>query len=84
MNEPPGWISPSGRHYKSEHQDWEPPQWPDQLQPELKRKLKPEPGSSGHRPPSQPDDPPKGCLDIAYVGLSLGEEGIQRFLRARP
>jgi hypothetical protein len=28
-NEPPGWISPSGRHYKSEHQDWEPPTWPD-------------------------------------------------------
>ncbi|TPV50949.1 DUF222 domain-containing protein [Pseudarthrobacter phenanthrenivorans] len=25
---PPGWISPAGRHYKSEHQDWEPPQWP--------------------------------------------------------
>ncbi|MEO8283114.1 MAG: DUF222 domain-containing protein [Pseudarthrobacter sp.] len=29
-NEPPGWISPTGRHYKSEHQDWEPPHWPDQ------------------------------------------------------
>jgi hypothetical protein len=28
-NEPPGWISPSGRHYKSEHQDWEPPHWPE-------------------------------------------------------
>jgi hypothetical protein len=27
-DEPPGWISPSGRHYKSEHQDWEPPHWP--------------------------------------------------------
>ena len=27
-NEPPGWISPSGRHYKSEHQDWEAPHWP--------------------------------------------------------
>ena len=25
---PPGWVSPSGRHYASEHQDWEPPQWP--------------------------------------------------------
>jgi hypothetical protein len=25
---PPGWISPSGRRYKSEHQDWEPPHWP--------------------------------------------------------
>jgi hypothetical protein len=27
-NEPSGWISPTGRHYKSEHQDWEPPHWP--------------------------------------------------------
>ncbi|WP_285244851.1 HNH endonuclease signature motif containing protein [Pseudarthrobacter sp. fls2-241-R2A-127] len=27
-NEPPGWTSPSGRHYTSEHQDWEPPEWP--------------------------------------------------------
>ncbi|UKA55969.1 HNH endonuclease [Arthrobacter sp. FW305-BF8] len=25
---PPGWISPSGRHYPAEHQDWEPPEWP--------------------------------------------------------
>ncbi len=25
---PPGWTSPSGRHYPSEHQDWEPPHWP--------------------------------------------------------
>ncbi|MDP9987229.1 HNH endonuclease [Arthrobacter sp. FW306-05-C] len=27
-NEPPGWISPTGRHYPSEHQDWEPTHWP--------------------------------------------------------
>ncbi len=26
---PPGWISPAGRTYPSEHQDWEPPHWPD-------------------------------------------------------
>jgi hypothetical protein len=30
-NEPPGWISPSGRRYTSEHQDWEPPQWPEKV-----------------------------------------------------
>ncbi len=30
-NEPPGWISPMGPHYKSEHQDWEPPHWPPAL-----------------------------------------------------
>ncbi|WP_255771358.1 HNH endonuclease signature motif containing protein [Pseudarthrobacter sulfonivorans] len=34
-DEPPGWISPSGRHYKSEHQDWEPPQWPPGFLPRL-------------------------------------------------
>jgi hypothetical protein len=26
--EPPGWTSPTGRRYKREHPDWEPPQWP--------------------------------------------------------
>ncbi|MBE4719843.1 HNH endonuclease signature motif containing protein [Pseudarthrobacter sp. AB1] len=31
--EPPGWITPSGRRYASEHQDWEPPHWPNQLKP---------------------------------------------------
>ncbi|MHC6595230.1 HNH endonuclease signature motif containing protein, partial [Arthrobacter sp. C152] len=30
-DEPPGWTSPTGRHYTSEHQDWEPPWWPDGL-----------------------------------------------------
>ena len=25
---PPGWISPAGRHYPAEQQDWEPPIWP--------------------------------------------------------
>ncbi|WP_457946434.1 DUF222 domain-containing protein [Pseudarthrobacter sp. alpha12b] len=32
-NEPPGWTSPTGRHYTSEHQDWEPPPWPEGLRP---------------------------------------------------
>ncbi|QNE14139.1 HNH endonuclease signature motif containing protein [Pseudarthrobacter sp. NBSH8] len=27
-NNPPGWTSPTGRHYTSEQPDWEPPQWP--------------------------------------------------------
>ncbi|MFF2029894.1 DUF222 domain-containing protein [Arthrobacter sp. NPDC058192] len=30
---PPGWTSPSGRRYASEHQDWEPPHWPQQSAP---------------------------------------------------
>ena len=32
-NEPPGWTSPSGRHYRAEHQDWEPPHWPRPSRP---------------------------------------------------
>jgi hypothetical protein len=28
---PPGWTSPTGRTYPSEHQDWEPPHWPDSI-----------------------------------------------------
>jgi hypothetical protein len=32
QHEPPGWTSPTGRHYKAEHHDWEPPHWPAQLQ----------------------------------------------------
>jgi hypothetical protein len=30
-NEPPGWTSPTGRHYASEHPGWEPPQLPPDL-----------------------------------------------------
>jgi hypothetical protein len=32
-NEPPGWTSPTGRYYASEHQDWEPPRWPEGIRP---------------------------------------------------
>lgn len=28
---PPGWTSPSRRHYPSERQDWEPPHWPSNI-----------------------------------------------------
>jgi hypothetical protein len=33
-NEPPGWISPAGRHYQSEHPGWEPPHWPGMAIPD--------------------------------------------------
>jgi hypothetical protein len=58
---PPGWTSPTGRHYKSEHQDWEPPHWPNQLQ-----------AVSGEPP------------DFVYIGISPGEESLERFLHAPP
>jgi hypothetical protein len=61
--EPPGWISPSGRRYTSEHQDWEPPHWPDQLGPQ--------------------EGLPDGFPDLVHIGLSLGEEGLERLLHAR-
>ncbi|MFE5835632.1 DUF222 domain-containing protein [Arthrobacter sp. NPDC056493] len=31
-NGPPGWTSPTGRHYPSEQPDWEPPHWPPDIQ----------------------------------------------------
>ncbi|MDQ0635846.1 hypothetical protein QFZ40_003755 [Arthrobacter pascens] len=36
-NKPPGWTSPTGRHYQSEQQDWEPPQWPNELRAPVRR-----------------------------------------------
>ncbi|MGO4188362.1 DUF222 domain-containing protein [Pseudarthrobacter sp. TAF60_1] len=47
-DKPPGWISPAGRHYQSEHPDWEPPHWPEQLPPVAKG------DPSGHD--DRPDD----------------------------
>ena len=57
---PPGWISPSGRHYLSEHQDWEPPHWPDLLtetdtDPYPGRPA--DPGPDGEPEPLPADDP---------------------------
>jgi len=39
-NEPPGWTSPTGRHYASEHPDWEPPRWPPGFLPCASSKIK--------------------------------------------
>ncbi|MEV7456810.1 HNH endonuclease signature motif containing protein [Pseudarthrobacter oxydans] len=41
-NQPPGWTSPTGRHYTSEHQDWEPPHWPDWVTETWSAATKPE------------------------------------------
>ncbi|SEQ73946.1 HNH endonuclease signature motif containing protein [Arthrobacter sp. OV608] len=43
--EPPGWTSPTGRHYKAEQPDHEPPQWPPGL-------LTRAPGTAGQLPGS--------------------------------
>ena len=68
-NEPPGWISPSGRHYASEHQDWEPPRWPKDLEPKVPSKLT----AAEHGPSSAPRDlfgGPHGCRRLERVQLS--------------
>jgi hypothetical protein len=64
-DQPPGWTSPTGRHYKAEHHDWEPPHWPHQQQAQAQGGLR-----GGH-------------ADFVHIGVSLGEDGIERFLRAR-
>ncbi|MDT0169374.1 DUF222 domain-containing protein [Pseudarthrobacter sp. BRE9] len=68
---PPGWISPTGRTYKAENHDWEPPLWPQQLAP---------PWKGAGRSESLPVDPP----DFVYIGLSPGEDALERFLHAPP
>jgi hypothetical protein len=52
-DKPPGWISPTGRRYQSEHQDWEPPQWPDQIKSHLER-TELGPALPEHGPPDVP------------------------------
>ncbi|MDQ0635470.1 hypothetical protein QFZ40_003379 [Arthrobacter pascens] len=34
-DKPPGWTSPTGRHYQSEQQNWEPPHWPNNARHEI-------------------------------------------------
>jgi hypothetical protein len=57
-NEPPGWTSPTGRHYTSEHPDWEPPHWPKQ-QPGRWTVLAPTPGQGVPE-----DEIPDGRLEV--------------------
>jgi hypothetical protein len=51
-NSPPGWTSPTGRHYQSEHQDWEPPHWPAALAQNMAG-----PPDRQHFPPTQAPAP---------------------------
>jgi hypothetical protein len=74
-NEPPGWTSPSGRHYISEDQDWEPPHWPKEVKPVL--------NLNGHRARSAPHYAPCRHPDFVHIGQSLEEGALQRFLHAR-
>ena len=70
-NEPPGWISPSGRNYKSEHQDWEPAQWPPSAGPPAAQRRTPHPSM-----PTNPD----GAVDYRRLPPSVAEEYLLTFL----
>ena len=65
-DEPPGWTSPTGRHYQSEHQDWEPPHWPDRQWPDR----------------LWPDGRWPGSIDVVHHRGSPWEDALERFLRA--
>ncbi|WHP60659.1 DUF222 domain-containing protein [Arthrobacter sp. KFRI-F3372] len=68
-NQPPGWTSPTGRHYTSEHQDWEPPHWPESALSAMPAHLKPEEqrrerlrGQEHRQQPCPPVPADRGCL----------------------
>ena len=65
-NEPPGWISPTGRQYPSEHQDWEPTKWPA-----LRNRNK-IPGEGA----------PGVLSDLVRLGISPAEHWLERILHA--
>lgn len=58
-DESPGWVSPAGRFYPGEQQDWEPPYWPDH------------PGHEGEGPERGPSDWP----DVLARAPGPGETG---------
>ncbi|MEQ7739291.1 hypothetical protein, partial [Escherichia coli] len=58
-DDPPGWISPSGRYYTSESQDWQPPHWPPGLLPGIE----PNPLLDG----VLLESPPEGFADEAFL-----------------
>ncbi|WP_369693185.1 HNH endonuclease signature motif containing protein [Arthrobacter sp. DNA4] len=72
-NEPPGWTSPTGRHYKPEHQDAEPTHWPQWLGQEWMRAATHSGGAHrlvGGRP------------DFHYMAHSPGEDALLRCLHS--
>ncbi|MET1066187.1 MAG: HNH endonuclease signature motif containing protein, partial [Arthrobacter sp.] len=81
---PPEWTSPSGRRYPSEHQDWEPPVWPDRpateslpdnglpADPLTEHGLPPDPPPDHGLPATETDDPSRpGPADAAVAGEEL-------------
>ncbi|WP_043419770.1 HNH endonuclease signature motif containing protein [Arthrobacter globiformis] len=65
---PPGWISPSGRCYASEQQDWEPPHWPEPPPGQEWQGL-PDWFDQGPEPPEPPDDRDGVGSQMAFDGV---------------
>ncbi|MFF1385104.1 DUF222 domain-containing protein [Arthrobacter sp. NPDC058288] len=72
-HEPPGWTSPTGRHYASEQPDWEPPRLPSET---VALANSPEPGapeefdnSPGHPFPAYPGPDSDRDLPVDYDPL---------------
>ena len=74
QNEPPGWISPSGRRYKSEHQDWEAPHWPCSLGQQATERQ--------HPYPPMPTAV-RGTVDYFREPPSAGEAFLRTYLDAK-
>ena len=68
--EPPGWTSPTGRHYQPEHPDPQPPHWPQWLLPA--GLLSPQAqGLDAERPDATCNDVP--CLNIHCPEAGLAD-----------
>ncbi|MFJ6374085.1 DUF222 domain-containing protein [Pseudarthrobacter oxydans] len=72
-NQPPGWTSPTGRHYKSEHQDWEPPHWPQPVLAAMPPRLGPEEHNNGQVRDVMPC-PPMAAAQACPAGDSAYSE----------
>ncbi len=72
---PPGWLSPSGRQYKSEHPDWEPPHLPPSLGQQV---------DEGPRlgPYSSTPTASGGPADYLQIPRSAGEDCLYTYLGA--
>lgn len=65
-DQPPGWISPAGRSYPSEQQDWEPPHWPQYLG---------DPGEGREQEPPDWELEPLDWPDVVAGDVGRGETG---------
>jgi len=71
--DPPGWTSPTGRHYQPEHPDPQPPHWPQSLLPaEPQYPQYPQAqGLNAERPDATCNDVP--CLNIHCPEAGLAD-----------